>query len=668
MTLPPSSPDQLAARLAVAKQHHAQGDLVQAGGLYEQLLVAHPRHPEVLHLAGLLCLEQGEPALAIQRISQSLLSCPDHPVLIHSLGLALLAAGRPVVAIERFKDATRLQPDYAEAYANWGQALLQLHREQEAVVPLQQAITLDPEHAPAYQWLALALRALSGMELLFDFYQKLAWHYAGQLPGSGRVVQHTFFLDRRQALATARQGQRVPETVAVSGLQMCYHPGEPWPDAPVNLVAVAVAPQALEGFFRSSRFSAPTAIAFDPAVQEERQLAHYIVNRLYDARLARLHAASQWLEQCQQNRPVFVPDQPWRVHVGTSRMTTVMQYNARDLAQGFRRQGCEVLFVREADDRESLDGYHRLQAMATFNPHVVVNINHLNNASLPPEVFNITWWQDRMAALKAGQPLPWRERDLIYAIDRLLDDDLYRCGAPRVQRQGFCYDDEVFCDQGQPRQPKVVVVAISYRKNLPDHPQTGAVLEVLTGLFEAGEPLTDALLTRLAEQYAYPRDVLFWQLWHYVIRDQSVRWLCSLAEDLPVEVYGRHWEADPLVRPFFRGELPHGPAVAAVYNSARYALVPHPFDLHSQRLMEVAACGAIPIVYDCRYRAEPPHWDEQCLWFRTREELRACLTGTPMQPSATLCQGRSYAAFAKRIMDQIRQHLAADGVPEGRTG
>ncbi|MEO5341409.1 MAG: tetratricopeptide repeat protein [Magnetococcus sp. MYC-9] len=662
MTLPPSTSESSAELLATAKRYHGQGDLPRAAILYEQLLAIEPRNPELLHLSGLLFLGQGDAAKAVKRISLALLSCPDHPVLTNSLGLALLEQGQCAAAMDRFKDAIRLQPEYAEPYAHWGRALLQLQRDAEAVAPLQQALRLDPQHAEACQLLAIALRALPGMELLIDYHQKLAWHYGGQSPTTTRTSpEHTFFLDRHNALATARQALRVPETIAVSGLQICYYltaPGatEEKSERPANAIPVPLEPHGFEAFFLTSRLSAPTRIDFDPAKADERQLAQYIVTHLYNARLARLQAIQQWSAQCRQTPPHGIPGQPWRVYVATSRKTTVMQYNARDLAQGFRQQECEVLFVVESDDRESLDGYHRVREQAAFNPHIVVNINHLNNDHLHPEVFNITWWQDRMEALTAGRPLPWRERDLIYAIDQKLDPFLYRCAAPQVVRQGFCYDDALFRNHGQVRREKVVVVASSYR-NLPSHPQTATLLAILQERFATGEPLTDEELDRLAATHAYPREELFWHLWHYVVRDQSVRWLCGLAEQIEVEVYGRYWEGDAVVRPFFKGEVPHGAAVAAIYNEARYALVPHPFDLQSQRLMEVAACGAIPIVYDCRHRAEPPHWDDHCLWFRTEAELRACVTRTPPQPPHALCQGRSYGAFAQKILAEIQHRL-----------
>lgn len=165
--------------------------------------------------------------------------------------------------------------------------------------------------------------------------------------------------------------------------------------------------------------------------------------------------------------------------------------------------------------------------------------------------------------------------------------------------------------------------------------------------------MTDAQLDRFAKDSVFSQKEILFFLWAYVVRDMSVRWLCLLSAEIEVEVYGRYWEHDDMVRPFFKGALPHGAAVATLYNETTYALVPHMFDLQSQRLIEAAACGAIPIVYDCRYRAEKPHWDDHCLWYRRQEELQDCLTKRTLKPPRHLCQGRTFTDFAQRIITEV---------------
>lgn len=658
----PSDPSQawLKSKLTEAKRYHEQGELKEAWALYEEILAIHPGNVEVLHLSGIICIEDGDYAKAVERVSRAIVGWPDQPVLMNSLGLALMGLGRLDAAFARLKDAVRLKPDYAEAYCHLGRILLRQEKEREAVAEIQKAVRLEPKNPAANDLLSIALRA-SDRELLASYYQRLAWHYAQTTPDAADLApKHTFFIDRDKARLTALQGHRVQETMAVTGSQMCYHLGDPFPDAPANLIQVPSGQKAFVAFFLSSRFSFPVDIDFDPAEIKDAPLVSSVITNLSHAWLAQIRESERLSKACQQTKPEFVPGQPLRVWLVASRKTTVMQYNARDLAQGFRNQGCEVSFLIEPNDMESFVFYHYLEDRLPFNPHIVVHINHLNNEELHPDVFNVTWWEDLMGTISIEKPLPWRKRDLIYSISQELDSCLYKCGAQKVHRQSFCYDDGLFRDFGWQRKRKVVVVASSYRNFKAKHHQAKETIAIFETMFEAGKPITDAELELYAKDSTLSKkDILFF-LWGYVVRDLSVRWLCQLSDEIEVEVYGRHWEEDEVVRPFFKGVLPHGPAVAEVYNGAKYALVPHLFDLQSQRLMEATASGCLPIVYDCRDRAEKPHWDDNCLWYRTKEDLRACLTQEPTAPLQDISKGRSYSEFAERILMEVNAHLSGE--------
>lgn len=640
--------------LSDAQLCQEQGDLEQARALYETLLTSNPRDPELLICSGNVCMQLGNFSEAVRHYSFALEEFPGHFITRKNLGMALLELGRIEEACEQFEKTILMRPDYAEAYYNLGRVLLCQKKMEDAVRNLETAIRLNSEHGPAYHQLAAAFHALR-VPFLSSYYQRLAQYYTNRrfdesLP---EEPQHTFFVDRNKALDTALKGKRVMQTIAVTGRQVCYYFGEPFPDAPANLVCVPHEYHAFEDFFISSRLPAPEIVDFDPSVSDEKLLARHIAAALHKAFMARYVEYNRLMAQLRQTAPEFMSGQPLRVYIPASRKTTVMQYNARDLANAFRQQGCEVLFSIEENDIESLDDFHRMKELEAFNPHIVVNIDHPNIEAMHPDAFQISWWQDPMDALKTGKAIPWRARDLIYSVDKQFDSYLYQCGAPNVQRQGFCYDENLFLDMGQARKKRVVVVGSSYSKNLPTHPQTEKLLSILAEMFAAGDPLTDVQIMQLADEYAYSKEEIFWRLWFYIVRDQSVRWLCSLSDTVEVEVYGRFWEEDDLVRPFFKGELPHGSAVANVYNEAQYVLVSHPFDLQSQRLSEAAACGAIPIVYDCRYRAEKPHWDENLLWYRTKEDMRNCLAKKPKKTSGAICQGKRYTEFANRVLTEV---------------
>lgn len=486
-------------QLAAAKERHSQGDVEKAAALYDALLIANPNDPEILTYSGLACLQLGNFSEAFERFTLALKKNPNQPGLINLLGSALFELGRYEEACERFKDAIRLNPGYADAYCNMGRTLLRQGRDMEAQDSLNKAIQLNPEHGPAYQLLATLFSGHIEFTFLSNYYQKLAWYFLNQTPAREWLrVRHTFFCISQKAFDTARQGNRIQETSAASSQQICYYFGEPFPDAPANLIHMPLEYQAFEAFFLSSRLHLPTDVDFDPSVPEERLLARTIVDNFYNAvNIARSKILGEQAEEHIRSRLKIVPGQPVRVFLGASRLTTVTQYNTRDLAQAFRQQGCEVLFLIEANDREFLTQYNIVKEIAGFNPHIMVSINVYNFGILHPDVYNVTWWQDPVKEITAGKPLPWRQRDLIYSLDEQFDVKLYQCGATNIRRQSFCYDDNVFLDIGQERKSRAVVVASSYRKaNVRQPPEK--LLAFLEEMFAAGEPLTDVQLEHLA--------------------------------------------------------------------------------------------------------------------------------------------------------------------------
>ena len=414
---PPATP---ASLLAAAKEYHRRGDLPKALSLYDRLLVANPRHIDLLYFSGMAQVSLGAYADAVRRLSLALTHLPDNPALLHNLAMAHLGLRALDVALDHFKASVRLHPDNPEAYYRMGQILFLQKQDLDtalgyldeslrqkpnqpdayshkgyilleqgklfaSIQESKRALALNPEQVLAHKLLALALYPL-GITPLADYHQKMTFYYAKLPPTLDTPTQHTFFLDRDKALRTALQGNRITELVPDSGLQLCYHLGEPFPEAPPNLVALpSLDPQTFVSFFLASRFSPPDLIDFKPEREAERTLAQRIATYLYQWWMAREHQAQQ-LERISLNtRPKVVPGTPWRVCLHSSRWTIVNQYSCRDLAQGFRDQGCEVLFSIEADDRECLQIHQYLQERIAFDPHIVVNVNKVDG-SLNPDV------------------------------------------------------------------------------------------------------------------------------------------------------------------------------------------------------------------------------------------------------------------------------------------
>jgi hypothetical protein len=476
----------------------------------------------------------------------------------------------------------------------------------------------------------------------------------GLLREEPQRLRHTLFLNPEKALQTARAGHKVQETIQKAVLQVCYYLGQPFADAPATLFCLPSDSPSLVEFFTRTAMTHPDEIDFDPSDPVQQQEAKRIVQGLYKALLLRSRTKDALEQQIRQGAaPAYGSNGRLRIFIATSRKLDVMLSNSRDLRYAFEHLGCEVKMAMEEHDHETYHAIHFLQQISEFQPHVLLDINNYFKLAVHPECYCIYWYTDPMPVLLSGQPFPWREKDLLYSLSRQFAELITHCGGRDVYLKGFCYDQQLFRDEKKPRKRKVVFVGSTHDFILKQYANCQTVMDELVQLFVQGMPFTKELMAKFAIQTGLPDAEVANFLPAYIIRNFSVRWLCELAGEIDVEVYGHGWDNDPIVRPFYKGALAHGRAVGELYNESEYVLVPHHNDLQSQRLVEVSACGATPIVYDCRYFADPPHWDENCLWFRTKEQLRQCLLAKRPEDSKAISQGRSYLEFAHQILQRV---------------
>ncbi len=145
-------------RLAEAARHHQAGRLEEAARLYEEILKSSPRHPDTLHLLGVVAHQKGNHDRAESLIGKALDINPDNPAYSNNLGNVFLAQHRPQEASEMFRRATALKPDFAEAHNNLGNALQKLGQWEEAVAAYRHALASRPRYAEAHCNLGSALR------------------------------------------------------------------------------------------------------------------------------------------------------------------------------------------------------------------------------------------------------------------------------------------------------------------------------------------------------------------------------------------------------------------------------------------------------------------------------------------------------------------------------
>ncbi len=142
-----------------AVQHHQAGRLIDAERLYQQVLIAEPRHADSLHLLGVICGQTGRHALATDLIGQAIALKPHEPAYHTNLAIALNEQDRVDEAVASFRAALDLRPDDAEAHNHLGVGLKRQGHLDAAIACYRRAIALAPDDPDAHRNLGIALLA-----------------------------------------------------------------------------------------------------------------------------------------------------------------------------------------------------------------------------------------------------------------------------------------------------------------------------------------------------------------------------------------------------------------------------------------------------------------------------------------------------------------------------
>ena len=133
-----------------AFQFYQKGQLAQAAELCQRILRENPQDFSVLHLMGLIALQNGEPARAAGLINQSLLINATDALAWSNYSAALIAHLRFEEALGAADRAIALKPDFAGAHNNRANALRSLEKLDEALASYDRAIELKPDLAEAH--------------------------------------------------------------------------------------------------------------------------------------------------------------------------------------------------------------------------------------------------------------------------------------------------------------------------------------------------------------------------------------------------------------------------------------------------------------------------------------------------------------------------------------
>lgn len=153
--------------LELAIGHHTAGRLNKAEELYRQVLQADPDHPQALHLLGVIALQGGDNARAIELISSALAIKPDFAEASgnlagahYNLGNTQKAQGAGDQAMASFRKVIAINPDFAQAHNNLGNLLQERGELEPAAASFRRALAIKPDYAQAHNNLGTTLNAL----------------------------------------------------------------------------------------------------------------------------------------------------------------------------------------------------------------------------------------------------------------------------------------------------------------------------------------------------------------------------------------------------------------------------------------------------------------------------------------------------------------------------
>jgi hypothetical protein len=377
------------------------------------------------------------------------------------------------------------------------------------------------------------------------------------------------------------------------------------------------------------------------AVTSRWSAAHAAAQRRLQAALARAYAGRDerwWAERFERAR---AGGEPLRVLIPSTRYSTFVRHASEDLAEAFRSLGCEarVGLEKGAGSRPSAVG--QLSWASDFEPDLIVLVNYFRGDAglpFPSEIPWVCWLQDAMAHQFRPRSLGPLDFVVGHIHAEIRNDASFPASRampfPVVASTRKFHDGPVDADAADRFACEVAYVSHQsetpgafHARILSEEPDSAArgVLEALRPLVEAeaAEPMGPSLhgrLRRACERIAEERcpgdagraPYLFR---HYAlpladraIRHEMLDWAQTICarRGWRLRVFGRGWERHPALAPAAGGELAHGEALRACYQSAAVHLHASVNTLVHQRVMECALSGGLPvgrltsdIVQDC---------------------------------------------------------------------
>jgi protein O-GlcNAc transferase len=132
-----------------ALQHHQNRRFSEAEQIYQRILAINPRHPDCLHLLGMIAYQAGSLETAADMIREAIVLNSSGTSYYANLGTVLQAQGMEEAEI-LYRQVLTLKPDLAEVHVNLGNVLQALGELSSSVACYERALALKPACAETH--------------------------------------------------------------------------------------------------------------------------------------------------------------------------------------------------------------------------------------------------------------------------------------------------------------------------------------------------------------------------------------------------------------------------------------------------------------------------------------------------------------------------------------
>lgn len=463
----------------------------------------------------------------------------------------------------------------------------------------------------------------------------------------------TYFIDSEIALKVAKCNNKVlARNKLVEATQICYYDGKEIEEAPRNCIHVPF--KNFTEYFVNEKNRIPSSI--DSTEKKHLEIFNEklnIVNKKIDEKIKSLEEKSRKLQ------PNF-NDKKLRIFAHACRETVLIKYIIENIMKAALNLNLEIYTHKQENDLQSCSMVTCLEAYCNFNPHLTININHLNNHFLSKNVFNFIWFQDAMPALLDDTKVHTRSRDYVFHLTKGLGEMLSKKGIHSLY-QSFCIDTNIYKNRENiKRKKKIVFIGSSYLKDFSElmHKDKNILCKVLFKEFFKDGSISLTRRNELIKEYRidiYDLGLIM----NYIERDLSLEYIVDLSLDYEIEIYGMGWDKYDHLKKYYKGVLSYGKDISKIYNSAQYSLVLGGYVLQL-RTLESAASGCIPIVIDTRNNKGAQ--DEECfneslLFIQKLDDIKKLLTCEHEVDLNCIVKNHHYEQFVNNILKLVDDGL-----------